>query len=213
VSRLAPDGPEWHPEDVPKIVDHDQRRREVAAAVLPLVDRHGLSAVTLKSVAHEAGWSTGVVNHYFDGKADLIVASVKLRLEDTLIESQRAAADPDCRAALAGVLEARLPLDPLRLATTRITIAFLAEAVVDQELATIMTSHQMAWRNFISAIVERGITVGQFSPDLDVDYVTETLAALVYGLGAQAVFESISGQAQKALVARWIPDTVGPAPT
>lgn len=194
---------------MPKIVDHEQRRREVAAAVLPLVARDGLAAVTLKSVAHDAGWSTGVVNHYFDGKADLISAAVEYGLEGLMTEAARAAEKPDCREALAGALLARLPLDPMRIAMTRMKVAFLAEALVDEDLAAIMTTHQMAWRQLISEIIERGIAAGDFTPNLDVEYVTETLAALVYGLANQAIFEAIPANVQIGLVERWIPDVVG----
>ncbi|MCP5026694.1 MAG: TetR family transcriptional regulator [Actinomycetia bacterium] len=194
---------------MPKIVDHEQRRREVAAAVLPLVARDGLAAVTLKSVATDAGWSTGVVNHYFDGKADLIAAAVEYGLEALLNHSLGAAEEPDCRAALAGVMCARLPLDPMSEAMTRVKIAFLAEAVLDDRLTVIMTTHQMAWRQLLTDIVERGVESGELAPDLDVDYVTETLAALTYGLADQALFEAIPRTAQIGLVERWIPDTVG----
>nr|WP_243760264.1 TetR/AcrR family transcriptional regulator [Aestuariicella hydrocarbonica] len=45
---------------------------EVAAAVGRLVARGGIQAVTVRSAAKEAGFSTAVIGHYFHNKDDLI---------------------------------------------------------------------------------------------------------------------------------------------
>src|SRR5919198_1840349 len=57
---------------MPRIVDHEQRRAEVAAAVWRIVSRDGLEAATVRRVAAETGMSTSVVSHYFAGKDDLL---------------------------------------------------------------------------------------------------------------------------------------------
>ena len=58
---------------MPKIVDHEARRAELAAAVWRLASREGLGAVTMRGVAAEAGWSTGALGHYFADKEELLV--------------------------------------------------------------------------------------------------------------------------------------------
>ena len=58
---------------MPKIVDHDARRAELAAAVWRLASREGIDAVTMRGVAAEAGWSTGAVAHYFADKEELVL--------------------------------------------------------------------------------------------------------------------------------------------
>jgi len=57
---------------MPRIVDHEERRAEVAAAVWRIVSRDGLEAATVRRVAAETGMSTSVVSHYFAGKDDLL---------------------------------------------------------------------------------------------------------------------------------------------
>ena len=57
---------------MPKVVDHEERRGEVAAAVWRIVSRDGLEAATVRRVAAETGMSTSVVSHYFAGKDDLL---------------------------------------------------------------------------------------------------------------------------------------------
>ena len=58
---------------MPKVVDHEERRAKLGAAVWRLASREGLEAVTVRRVAEEAGCSTGAVVHYFAGKEDLLL--------------------------------------------------------------------------------------------------------------------------------------------
>jgi AcrR family transcriptional regulator len=60
---------------MPKVVDHEERRAELCAAVWRLASREGLEAVTVRGVAEEAGWSTGAVVHYFADKEDLLLSA------------------------------------------------------------------------------------------------------------------------------------------
>ena len=48
---------------MPKIVDHDARRAAIAEALWRVAERDGVEGVTMRAVAREAGWSTGVVTH------------------------------------------------------------------------------------------------------------------------------------------------------
>lgn len=58
---------------VPRTVDHDVRRAVLAGAVLRLVARNGLEAVSLRAVAAEAGASMGQLQYYFAAKHDLLL--------------------------------------------------------------------------------------------------------------------------------------------
>jgi AcrR family transcriptional regulator len=69
---------------MPKIVDHDVRRAEIAEALWRVVARDGLEGATIRSVAAEAGWSRGIVEHYFQDKEELLLYSFQLTLERTL---------------------------------------------------------------------------------------------------------------------------------
>ena len=57
---------------MPKVVDHEQRRRELAAAVWRVIGREGVAEVSIRAVAAESGWSTGALRHYFATRAELL---------------------------------------------------------------------------------------------------------------------------------------------
>ncbi|GAB3431394.1 TetR/AcrR family transcriptional regulator [Actinophytocola sediminis] len=57
---------------MPKRVDHDQRRREIAEALFRIAAAHGLQAVTLRAVAAAAGISMNLVQYYFPTKEEML---------------------------------------------------------------------------------------------------------------------------------------------
>ena len=57
---------------MPAIVDHDERRQDIANAVERLVLKSGMQSVTVRAVGQEAGFSAAIVGHYFNNKEDLL---------------------------------------------------------------------------------------------------------------------------------------------
>jgi AcrR family transcriptional regulator len=120
---------------MPKVVDHEQRREELAAAVWRIASRDGLDAVTIRAVANEAGWSTGALHHYFADKEDLLFdddAHVDRALRDAL--GGRPRDEPPAIAALAATL-GLVPLWEERQAEGRARRALIdaSPALVERE--------------------------------------------------------------------------------
>ena len=63
---------------MPKIVDHELRRQELLAATWRVIARTGIVGVTTREIAREAGFSTGVLAHYFADKEDILAAALRL---------------------------------------------------------------------------------------------------------------------------------------
>ena len=57
---------------MPKIVDHDQYRRELLGKCFNLFSRKGYSKITMREIAAEIGVSTGTLYHYFPTKEDIL---------------------------------------------------------------------------------------------------------------------------------------------
>lgn len=58
---------------MPRIVDHDERRLQIAKVVEQLVLENGIEALTVRDIATRAGCSTSVVSHYFRNKLEMLV--------------------------------------------------------------------------------------------------------------------------------------------
>src|SRR5437870_2760635 len=65
---------------MPKVVDHAQRRDEIALVACRVVAQHGFDGASMVRIAHEAGYTTGMLAHYFDTKQDIIIAALRLIL-------------------------------------------------------------------------------------------------------------------------------------
>jgi AcrR family transcriptional regulator len=119
---------------MPKIVDHEERRRELALAVWRVIRDQGVERASVRTVAKEAGWSPGALRHYFTTQSELLAFAMRLvveRIEGRIAALERAT---DPRKAVEQVLHELLPLDDERRAENEVWLAFTARALVDPEL-------------------------------------------------------------------------------
>ena len=182
---------------MPKEVDHVERRGELADAVLRVVARGGVRAVTMRTVASEAGWSTGALNHYFDGKDDLLVAALRRAMHLIRREIAAAAASSDYKAALERMLVQVLPVDdtPSRL---RPCLAFILWRGSCGRRDPRHTWQPPTLRGDakLAEIVRRGQDAGNFVTSLEPEWVADCLGALVDGLSTRSVIQDIGPEPQ-----------------
>jgi AcrR family transcriptional regulator len=67
---------------MPKIVDHDKYRKELADKCMDLFSRKGYANVTMREISKELGVSTGSLYHYFPNK-EAIFAHMAVHLSQT----------------------------------------------------------------------------------------------------------------------------------
>ncbi len=106
---------------MPKIVDHAQRRDQIALVACRVVAAHGFDQASMVRIAREAGYTTGILAHYFDSKQEIIIAALRLilrRIEERLLRPAPSSGPPD----LLTLLTEALPVDAHR----RIECAFWA---------------------------------------------------------------------------------------
>lgn len=123
---------------MPKVVDHDERRRQIAAAVSDIAATRGLGDVSFREVASQAGVSVSLVQHYFGDKANLLKTTLEIQSEamDAHIAERLAdlGADPDPIALLRAVAHAFLPIDDVSRRSMLLYHGFAATALTDPAL-------------------------------------------------------------------------------
>ena len=188
---------------MPKLVDHEERRGELAAAVWSLASREGLEAVTVRRVAHEAGWSTGALVHYFHDKEDLLLFAFRTVADRVGRRLAQAEARTDEPLELArGQLLEGLPLDRERQAEVRVWFAFLGLALTRPALARTQRVTYRAWRERVADRLREAQERGEVRAGVDCAAEAAALVALVDGLAIQATFEprALSARRQTELV-------------
>jgi len=61
---------------MPKIVDREEQRREIAAQAARWIARRGLETLSLRNIASAHGCSKGMVQHYFSDKEELLFGAL-----------------------------------------------------------------------------------------------------------------------------------------
>ena len=65
---------------MPKLVDHARRRDEIALIACQVVAQGGFAQATVANIARTAGYTTGMVAHYYSSKQEIILAALRLIL-------------------------------------------------------------------------------------------------------------------------------------
>jgi TetR/AcrR family transcriptional regulator, transcriptional repressor of bet genes len=175
---------------MPKVVDHEERRAELSAAVWRLAAREGLEAVTVRRVAEEAGFSTGAVVHYFADKEELLLfafGTVADRVRARLANAAEHTTEP-LELARAWLVEG-LPTGREQQAEVRVWFAFLGLALTRPALARAQRLTYRAWRGRVADLLREAQERGDVRADVDPAAAATALVALVDGLSIQATFE------------------------
>lgn len=162
---------------MPKVVDHEQRRRQLAEAVRRIAADRGLEAVSLGEVAAEAGVSKGLVQHYFAGKDEMLRYAATTLRDD--VDASLPAGDPTLRETVLALL----PVDEDARAEALVANAFLQRALRDADIAARFRAGHGELLGLLVALVEQAQAAGELAEDLAADDEAELLVALVGGLG------------------------------
>jgi AcrR family transcriptional regulator len=196
---------------VPKLVDHEQRRRELGRAVWRVIRSRGVDGASIRTVAHEAGWSPGSLRHYFSTQAELLTFAMQMVVER--VEARVVALDPppDPRGAVEQRLHELLPLDKERRAENEVWLAFAGRALVDPQLRARHEEVDDELRAAcLRALQELG-SGGFLRPGLDLELEAERLHGLLDGLALHTAMrpDRMSPQLIRSVLARHL-DSLDP---
>ncbi len=171
----------------------DVRRREIVEAAARLIATGGMEAATMRDIAAEAGWTTGVVNHYFADKREVLRRTLEHSLRQRRAERRSDATPPE---QLRDALAAALALDDQARQHWLVTLAFCTHAAGDPELALVQRDAYRAFRARVAGLVDAcGAAAG------DAEVVAEHLIATVDGVALQAMFDPASWPPARQLAA------------
>ena len=170
---------------MPKIVDHAQRRDEIAFVACQVVAHYGFEQATVARIARAAGYTTGMVAHYYESKQDIILAALRLillRIEQRLTR-ERESAD----ANLLEVLSEALAVDAQRFTECAFYMAFWGQVSADKKLKRLNAwVHREYMRLFARCFAEHWRDWAEWPPSVR-DQVLRSVVTFINGLTASAV--------------------------
>jgi AcrR family transcriptional regulator len=114
---------------MPKDVDHDERRVQLLEAVWRVIARDGLEGATIRVIAKETGWSSGVLAHYFADKDEIIESALALAYERIAARWDQKLKGLSGIEALQELVLDNLPLDDERELETKFLMNYWSRAI------------------------------------------------------------------------------------
>jgi AcrR family transcriptional regulator len=152
-------------------------------AARQVIIRNGLEATTLRDIAREGGFTTGLLSHHFADKRDVIVAAFAGASRDF---TAWARAELDGDELVAALLRVSCPAEHDRRAEWRLWAEMWVYAGRDHEFARQVEVTDAVWTGLVRSVLERCAAENRLRPGLDLDLQAEILNRLTDGLGLRA---------------------------
>jgi AcrR family transcriptional regulator len=162
-------------------VDHNERREEIAEAAWRVIERDGPEAASMRGIAREAGYTTGLITHYFADKRELMAFAFGLMVNRSaarMVESGE-------KSGVAGALTEILPLDRERRRETTVWLALMGASLTDPELAAELRQRYRQAREAMLPIFEN--TFAEAATGEEPEDVADELLAVVDGITVDAL--------------------------
>jgi AcrR family transcriptional regulator len=193
---------------VPKRVDHEERRRQIADALVRTAATRGLHATGMREVAAEAGVSLRLVQYYFGTKEELLLAAMQQLAAQfaerglTRIRRLRKTDGPASpRDIIAAIMTEALPADDERRTFTVVYTAYLALSLTDPALAiTPLVRNSTAVIDVVAAHLRAAQAAGDTPVHLDPDLEAFSLLAMSAGLGTSLLVGQSSVEQAQAVI-------------
>jgi len=161
---------------MPKIVDHEERRRAIASAAVDAIASNGLSGVKLTDIGRMAGVTTGSIAHYFSDKDAVLAAA----LEEVCTRLFIQIGQPDNPPTVAEIASA-LPVNDEKRKEWKVWLAYWGRAPHVPALAQI---HRQYYAEIETAVAE---DMEGIHPDPHM--AAAAIIAAVDGIGTRATLE------------------------
>jgi TetR/AcrR family transcriptional repressor of bet genes len=169
---------------LPKLGMEPIRREQICRAAATVIAREGFAGTTLRKVADEAGVSTGMLNHYFSNRQDLLTQTLVFVSERTQTKAREAMAGvPAGRGRLEALLDSALDESVELSEGWRVWINAYGEAVRLQQLRMTIEERLQSWYPILDEALESLVSP---TPEGTIPWSWK-LDALLNGLAIQAL--------------------------
>lgn len=190
---------------MPRQVDHDQRRREIIEALWSLTISEGLTAVSFRKVAAEAGVSVRRIQYYFGDKATLLRQALQLVGEQVVADGLAAVGevgpDPTIHQLLRAIIGSALPTDDRSRSLSLLFFSFHVAAITDPNLASAEAGGTKNWTvPFAAKLIAQAREQGGTRPGIEPDQEALMLMSAFHGLSLDVVAGNRTGEEAMAAI-------------
>ncbi|MFK7977705.1 MAG: TetR/AcrR family transcriptional regulator [Halioglobus sp.] len=166
---------------MPKIVDHELRRKEISEIAAKLIAAGGLEAATFREVARSSGYSKGVIEHYFENKDALIGGALDWANYNYVRRVADSTKNLSGLAALRRRMEAILPLNKKVRDEWKVRMVFWSEAAINNSMRVGQAKRFELAVQMYGADLDRAAALGEIPSDSNSAELAERLFMGIIG--------------------------------
>jgi AcrR family transcriptional regulator len=165
--------------EMPKIVDHEQRRAQIIDAVLTIAARDGHPEVTSRAVTRELDMAIGTLWHYFANFDEIMQAAAVEVTRRTLQRIDEASAGVRGLARLEATMAQVVPSDPLTRSEARVVVGFWGRLASHDRGSG--SASAVSWRDRFVSALEEAVADGELVAETPCEIVADLLRSISYG--------------------------------
>jgi AcrR family transcriptional regulator len=178
------------------------RRDEVLSHARRVIMRDGLDATSLRRIAREGGFTTGVLTHYFTDKRELIAACFEWTMRTWLDRVERELGEaPTAEASVVAFVDMAVPLSAERHGEWRLWLDFCSSASGRGDLTELLVAVERRYEEVAASALRRWQDAGVLAFELPVEQQAVILVRLADGLGLRALVTGDWADARATFVA------------
>lgn len=179
---------------MPKIIDHDQRRKDIVDVTWNLIVEGGIEAATMREIASRAGFANGALKHYFPGKDSIVKGAYETSLHALGERLDAHVAGKRGIEALEDSIRFTLPIQQEDATAARVLLSFWERCVFSPELDHDYDEHLSGWTAGYLQYLKEGREDGDIvspTPDAQLasEMITMVLGATVTRVVSPAFFD------------------------
>jgi len=171
---------------MPRVVDHDARRHELAEAAWRAIVKYGLDGTTTRLIAKESGYSNGVLAHYFESKDEILLEALRLSHDGIDKRIRDAVEAKEGLDALRTFCIEVLPVADQSARETHLEMSMWSRALVNDELRSVQRSESSRWRRLMERLIIDAQRAGELA-EMPPRTIAVLLSAVIDGLSIYAL--------------------------
>ncbi|GAA0330566.1 TetR/AcrR family transcriptional regulator [Bacillus carboniphilus] len=172
---------------MPKLVDHEKRKKQIAEATWKVIVEQGMKGATVRNIAKEAGVSLGALRHYFSSQEELLTYSMELvKVRVTERVTQIALQNLPPKEKVIKMLLEMIPTTPETVVEMEVWFSFITQMRFHEQKDS---GNQDGIFEGIIHLMEYLNQQGHLKKGIDKDIETERLYAIIDGLALHAMLE------------------------
>ena len=172
---------------MPRIVDHDARRTELAAAACEAIFRFGMHNLTLTDVGKVAGCTTGTITHYFANKDALLLAALE-HAWGTIKQRMYTRLSQDEHDAL-GFFAELLPITSENRIAVVVWFHYWLRGLNSLPLAERRRANRIEWLQMLEKCLLGMQSRGEIVLNGEIDAEIQGVDAIINGIALQAILD------------------------